>query len=150
MYLVQLERHFYIVLLLLRIGNLFLLVVVRGRQLLPDLHVVRVDDFPFLQNWALISRVFPSSCHNYHWPYKVQCFHGTVDFVHDILRLRLGPDAQVPLGSLDGVAPVRLFSDCALWFVTFGHGSLPKSCKQNQAKFQQFQTNHVVLIQRLG
>ncbi len=41
-------------------------------------------------------------------PLKVQGLHGAVHLAHDVVRLALGADAEVPLGALDGRAPVGL------------------------------------------
>ena len=40
--------------------------------------------------------------------YKIERLHGPVDLVHDVLRLALRPDPQVPLGALDAVLPEDL------------------------------------------
>ena len=42
--------------------------------------------------------------------YKVEGLHRSVDFVHDVLRPTLRPDAQVPLGPLDRVPSVGLLA----------------------------------------
>ena len=42
--------------------------------------------------------------------YKIQGLHGSEDFIHDVLGLALGSDAQMPLCTLDVVAPHGLLS----------------------------------------
>ena len=40
--------------------------------------------------------------------HKIESLHRPVDFVHDILRPALRPDAEMPLGPFDRVATVGL------------------------------------------
>ena len=41
-------------------------------------------------------------------PLKVQGLHGSVDLTHDVVRLALTPDTEVPLAPLDGGTTVGL------------------------------------------
>ena len=44
----------------------------------------------------------------YDLPLKIQSFHRPVHLAHDVVRLALAPDAEVPLAPLDGRAAVSL------------------------------------------
>ena len=44
----------------------------------------------------------------YDLPLKVQGFHRPVHLAHDVVRLALAPDSEVPLAPLDGRAAVSL------------------------------------------
>ena len=57
-----------------------------ARILAPHLHVVGVHNLPL----------------------KVEGLHGAVDLAHDVVRLALRANAQVPLGPLDGRPAVGL------------------------------------------
>ena len=43
-----------------------------------------------------------------HFPLEVERLHGPVDLAHDVVRLALAPDPEVPLAPLDGSTAVSL------------------------------------------
>ena len=68
------------------------------------------------------------TCRYKNWikSHEVKGLHGSVDFVHNILRPALRPDAQVPLGPLDRVPSVGFLTSR---FQALGLGSLHQGYK---------------------